>query len=174
VFAVTLTAFVEAVESSVHVVSFTANVGAAPACVTEMVLVSALAPDPAVNVTVAVRVVVLVFPMVPSVTLRLPLPPVSFAVTHASSLVTVHVVLEVTLTAFVDAPKVASQAVSFTPNVGATPDCVTAIVLVVALAPDPIINVTVAVRATVLACAVALSVTLLSSLPPVALTVNHG
>jgi hypothetical protein len=77
-FDVTLIAFVEPFASSVQAVSLTPNVGAIPACVTEIILVI----DPTVNVTVAVRVAVLVCAVAPSVTSRSPLPPVALTVNH--------------------------------------------------------------------------------------------
>jgi hypothetical protein len=89
-------------------------------------------------------------------------------------LTTIHASFDVTLIAFFEPFASSVQAVSLTPNVGATPVCVTVIVLVIVLTPDPTVNVTVAVRIVVLVCAVALSVTSRLPLPPVALAVTHG
>jgi adenine/guanine phosphoribosyltransferase-like PRPP-binding protein len=160
---------VDAGEADAHDVILTDNVGATPACVTEIVSKTILAPEPTVNVTVAVRGVILVCAVALSDTFPLPFPPDALTVNHGSSLVTVHAVFEVMLIIFVDTVEAGTHDVSLIANVGSAPVCVTEIVLVIA----PTVTVTVAVRGVILVCAVALSVIFPFPVPLDALTVNQ-
>jgi hypothetical protein len=122
VFAVTLTAFVDAVAGGFHVVSLTTIVGLAPTCVTDSVLTIVFAPVPIINVTVPVLVVIAVFLVTLKPTSALPTPSARLTVNHVLLLVTIPALFEVTPISFVDALEEGSHEASFNSNVEGVPN----------------------------------------------------